>query len=167
MARYYGNTWHHLRRAVRYGCAMAGHPSPGGRHPSGIEEAVMIQGVSKVVVSVADQERAKQFWTQRIGFAVTVDEPYGDHGRWIEVVPPDKGVVLVLSPRQPGEQLPEIPEMMPHSPVLFACDDIQQTYQELTSRGVRFPTAPTKMPFGWWSLFEDDDGTRYALEQRP
>jgi predicted enzyme related to lactoylglutathione lyase len=166
MARCYGNTWHHLRRAVRYGCAMAGHPSP-GRHPSGIEEAVMIQGVSKVVVSVADQERAKQFWTQRIGFAVTVDEPYGDHGRWIEVVPPDKGVVLVLSPRQPGEQLPEIPEMMPHSPVLFACDDIQQTYQELTSRGVRFPTAPTKMPFGWWSLFEDDDGTRYALEQRP
>jgi lactoylglutathione lyase len=146
---------------------MAGHPSPGGRHPSGIEEAVMIQGVSKVVVSVADQERAKQFWTQRIGFAVTVDEPYGDHGRWIEVVPPDKGVVLVLSPRQPGEQLPEVPEMMPHSPVLFACDDIQQTYQELTSRGVRFPTAPTKMPFGWWSLFEDDDGTRYALEQRP
>ena len=58
-------------------------------------------------------------------------------------------------------------EMLPHSPVLFTCHDIEQTYQELTGRGVRFPTPPTKMPFGWWSLFEDDDGTRYALEQRP
>ncbi len=125
----------------------------------------MIQGVSKVVVPVGDQERAKRFWTQRMGFVVTVDEPYGEE-RWIEVVPPDKGVVLVLAPRQPGDPRPEVPEMLPHSPVFFSCDDIQQTYQELTGRGVRFPTPPVEMPFGWWSLFEDDEGTRYALQQR-
>jgi predicted enzyme related to lactoylglutathione lyase len=127
----------------------------------------MIQVVSKVVVPVADQERAKRFWTQQMGFTVRVDQPYGDQERWIEVVPPDRGVVLVLSRRDPGEQVPEVPEGLPHSPVFFACDDIQQTYQELTRRGVSFPTAPTKMPFGWWALFQDDDGTRYALEQRP
>jgi len=125
----------------------------------------MIQGVSKVVVPVGDQERAKRFWTQRMGFVVTVDEPYGEE-RWIEVVPPDKGVVLVLSRRDPGEVRPRVPEMLPHSPVFFSCDDIQQTYQELTGRGVRFPTPPVEMPFGWWSLFEDDEGTRYALQQR-
>ena len=34
----------------------------------------MIQGVSKVVVPVADQERAKRFWTQQLGFTVAVDE---------------------------------------------------------------------------------------------
>jgi len=127
----------------------------------------MIQGVSKVVISVADQERAKRFWTRRMGFTVGVDAPYGDQGRWIEVVPPDKAVVLVLSQRDPGEARPEAPEPLPHSPVFFTCDDLQQTYQELTGRGVGFPTAPTRMPFGWWSLFEDDEGTRYALEQRP
>ena len=127
----------------------------------------MIRGVSKVVVPVADQEQAKRFWTQQMVFTVATDEPYGDQGRWIEVVPPDKRVVLVLSRRDPAEQVPEVPEMLPHSPVFFACDDLQQTYQELTARGVRFPTTPTKMPFGWWALFEDDDGTRYALEQRP
>jgi lactoylglutathione lyase len=127
----------------------------------------MIQVVSKVVVPVADQERAKRFWTQQMGFTVKVDQPYGDQERWIEVVPPDRGVVLVLSRRDSGEQVPEVPEGLPHSPVFFACDDIQQTYQELTGRGVSFPTAPTKMPFGWWALFQDDDGTRYALEQRP
>lgn len=127
----------------------------------------MIRGVSKVVVPVADQERAKQFWTQQMGFTAGVDEPYGDQGRWIEVVPQDKSVVLVLSRRDPAEQVPEVPELLPYSPIFFACDDIQQTYKQLTGRGVSFPTAPTKMPFGWWSLFEDDEGTRYALEQRP
>ena len=73
----------------------------------------MIQGVSKVVVPVADQERAKQFWTQQMGFTVGVDEPYGDQGRWIEVLPPDKGVILVLSRRDPDQVRPEVPEMLP------------------------------------------------------
>jgi predicted enzyme related to lactoylglutathione lyase len=124
----------------------------------------MIRGVDKVVVPVEDQERAKRFWTERMGFAVSVDEVNGDE-RWIEVAPPDKGVVLVLTPRAPGDSRPEVPEMLPHSPVFFTCDDIEQTYQELSGRGVRFPTPPVKMHFGWWSLFEDDDGTRYALGQ--
>ena len=127
----------------------------------------MIQGVGKVVIPVADQERAKRFWTQVLGFTVTVDEPYGDDERWIEVTPPDKGVVLVLSRRAAGDARPEVPDMLPHSPVFFTCDDIQRTHQELTARGVSFPTPPTQMPFGWWALFEDDEGTRYALQQRP
>jgi len=125
----------------------------------------MIQGISKIVVPVDDQERAKRFWTERMGFALTTDEAYGDE-RWIEVTPPDKAVILVLALRQAGDRKPEVPETMPHSPVMFTCDDIQRTYQELRGRGVSFPTPPTEMPFGWWSLFEDDGGTRYALEQR-
>jgi lactoylglutathione lyase len=149
-----------------HGVSIALTVGPRRQAPEGAEEAVMIQGVNKVVMPVEDQERAKRFWSQRMGFAVVVDEPYGDE-RWIEIVAPDKGVALVLSPRQPGDVRPQVPETLPNSPVLFTCDDIQQTYQELTARGVRFPTPPAKLPFGWWALFEDDEGTRYALEQRP
>jgi hypothetical protein len=58
----------------------------------------MITGVAKVVVPVADQERAKHFWTGAIGFDVVIDESYGDE-RWIEVEAPDRSVVLVLSRR--------------------------------------------------------------------
>jgi predicted enzyme related to lactoylglutathione lyase len=151
-----------MAAVVRYGCATAG---PRRQVPSGVEEAVMIRGVSKVVVPVEDQERARRFWTERMGFTVAVDEPYGEE-RWLEVTPPDTGVALVLSRRDPGEARPPVPDMLPHSPVFFACDDLQQTHRELAGRGVRFPTPPTRMPFGWWSLFEDDQGTRYALEQR-
>ena len=124
----------------------------------------MISGVGKVILPVDDQERAKQFWTTRVGFEVTTDAPYED-GRWLEVTPPDRSVVLVLSRRSADEPRPEVSETLPHSPVFFTCEDIQQTYRELTERGVKFPASPTEMPFGWWSMFEDDEGTRYALQQ--
>ena len=58
----------------------------------------MINGISKIVVPVDDQLRAKDFWTTRLGFEVVTDESYGDE-RWIEVIPPTGSPVIVLSPR--------------------------------------------------------------------
>jgi predicted enzyme related to lactoylglutathione lyase len=124
----------------------------------------LIKGVSKVVVAVEDQQQAKLFWTNRMGFRVTQDETYGDE-RWVEVASPDGGPVLVLTPRPPGQPRPEVPEMLPQSPVFFTCDDIQRTHRELTARGVEFSTPPARMHFGWWALFCDQEGTRYALGQ--
>jgi predicted enzyme related to lactoylglutathione lyase len=124
----------------------------------------MITGVSKIIVSVDDQERAKEFWTTRLGFGLRRDETFGDE-RWIEVSPPDGSPVLVLSPRPSGEPRREVADQLPHSPVFFTCADIETTHRELSERGVRFPIAPHRQRFGWWSLFEDPDGTRYALGQ--
>jgi predicted enzyme related to lactoylglutathione lyase len=122
----------------------------------------MISGVRKVIVPVEDQERAKAFWTERVGFATVRDETYGEE-RWIEVAPPDGGPVLVLSPRAAGDQRPDVGDDLPHSPLFFTCADIETTYRELRDRGVEFPLPPRQQHFGWWSLFADPDGTRYAL----
>ncbi len=124
----------------------------------------MISGVSKVVVPVGDQNAAKEFWTSAMGFSVERDDTYGDE-RWIEVRPPDQRLILVLSPRSPGEPRREVPDNLPHSDLFFNCADIMQTYAELTDRGVRFPLPPARQHFGWWALFEDNEGTRYALGQ--
>lgn len=124
----------------------------------------MISEISKIVVPVDDPVRAKEFWTSRVGFDVVSDESYGDE-RWIEVSPPSGGPVIVLSPRTEAEGRRDVPDRLPHSPVFFSCDDIEATHRELAERGVRFPVPPARMEFGWWSLFEDDDGTRYALGQ--
>ena len=124
----------------------------------------MISGVSKVIVPVEDQERAKQFWTELVGFEAVRDESYGDE-RWIEVSPGDSGPLLVLSPRPAGDEHREVPASLPHSPVFFNCADIQMTYRELRDRGVEFALPPQRQHFGWWSLFTGPDGTRYALGQ--
>lgn len=124
----------------------------------------MISGVSKVVVPVSDQAEAKEFWTTAMGFETVRDDRYGDE-RWIEVRPPDRRLILVLSPRRPDEPRRDAPDRLPHSDLFFNCADIQQTYTELTGRGVKFPLPPAEQHFGWWALFEDNEGTRYALGQ--
>jgi predicted enzyme related to lactoylglutathione lyase len=126
----------------------------------------MISGVSKVIVPVDDQERAEAFWTEQVGFEKERDDSYGDE-RWIEVRPPDGGPVLVLSPRPPDELRRDVGDELPHSPVFFTCADIEATYRELRDRGVEFPLPPKQQHFGWWSLFADPEGTRYALGQWP
>jgi predicted enzyme related to lactoylglutathione lyase len=125
----------------------------------------MIKGVDMVILPVDDQERAREFWHERVGFEVTTDEPY-DGGRWLELTPPDRSVILVLSRRSPDEPGPGASDTRPSSPVFFTCEDIHETYRELCDRGVKFITSPTEMPFGWWSMFENNEGTRYALHQR-
>jgi predicted enzyme related to lactoylglutathione lyase len=74
-------------------------------------------------------------------------------------------VLLILSPRRSDERRRAAKDELPDSDVFFVCDDIKRTHQELTARGVRFHTPPIEMPFGWWAMFEDTDGTRYALTQ--
>jgi predicted enzyme related to lactoylglutathione lyase len=74
-------------------------------------------------------------------------------------------VTLVLALRPAGHERPAVRDEHPHSPVFFTCRDIAATHRELEARGVRFPAPPQEMPFGWWSMFEDPDGTRYALGQ--
>lgn len=125
----------------------------------------MISRVHKIVVPVGEETAAIEFWTARVGFELTRDESYGQGQRWIEVTPPDRSLVLVLSRRDPNEPRREVPAQLPHSPVFFDCEDIQETCSALASRGVTFAAPPVLMPFGWWAMFEDNEGTRYALTQ--
>jgi predicted enzyme related to lactoylglutathione lyase len=48
---------------------------------------------------------------------------------------------------------------------MFGCKDVLATYQELSARGVAFPQPPVQQPFGWWSMFGDTEGNRFALGQ--
>lgn len=121
--------------------------------------------VSKVVIPVDDQSAALAFWTKRLGFELVTDAPYADE-RWLEVRAPDRGMTLVLPLRDEWEPRRATPPQLPTSPVMFDCDDIQETYSVMSAKGVRFPQPPVEQPFGWWALFEDEQGERYALSQR-
>jgi predicted enzyme related to lactoylglutathione lyase len=125
----------------------------------------VITGVHQVVLSVQDQDRALHFWAEVIGFELVKDEHLGDE-RWIELRPPSGNPILVLSRRSDRDTRSEVAEHLPHSNVFFTSDDIQQTHRDLAERRVLFPTPPTKMPWGWWAMFEDPEGTRFALGQQ-
>jgi lactoylglutathione lyase len=122
----------------------------------------VIDGVSKVLIEVDDQARALEFWTETLGFELHQDTANGEE-RWVEVRTPDEGLILVLTPRRADR--PDAPDL-PTSNVFFCCDDLVETYDELRARGVEFPQPPVELSFGWWSMFQDRDGNRFALHPR-
>jgi predicted enzyme related to lactoylglutathione lyase len=124
----------------------------------------MIDGVSKIVIAVGDQDRALAFWTETMGFELVEDAPYGDE-RWLEVRSPDGQIDLVLELRNGDDRDREVPDHLPTSNVMFRCEDLNDTYEELSARGVEFPQPPVEQPFGSWSIFNDSEGNRFALEQ--
>jgi predicted enzyme related to lactoylglutathione lyase len=123
----------------------------------------VIQGVHKLILEVEDQDRALRFWTEAMRFELIQDTTEGQE-RWLEVRTPDTQMVLVLSLRY-GE-LPTAPDELPTSNVFFYCDDLSRTYEELRARGVEFPQPPVEQSFGWWSMFQDNEGNRFALQSR-
>ncbi|HYY43621.1 MAG TPA: VOC family protein [Actinomycetota bacterium] len=124
----------------------------------------MLTGVRSAGIYVGDQDRAKRFWTETLGFELLQDTPMGEGEgapRWIEVAPPDRNVILVLFTPEGQENL-----VGGFSNLIFTCDDIHRTYEELSAKGVEFPDPPRKEFWGWWAMFKDPDGNLYGLGPR-
>lgn len=64
-----------------------------------------ISRVGRVMVPVADQDAAIAFYTEKLGFEVTADTPFGEGERWVEVTPVEGGASLALVPPR-GEYQP-------------------------------------------------------------
>jgi lactoylglutathione lyase len=124
----------------------------------------MITHVRSVGIYVRDQQRALDFYTKTLGFELLRNAPMGegpDAPRWIEVAPKGADTILVLFTPQGQED-----RIGTFSNVMFACDDVRGTYEELHARGVEFPDKPRKEFWGWWAVFKDPDGNAYGLSQR-
>lgn len=121
----------------------------------------MIAGIGKVLIDVEDQQRALRFWTETMGFTLLADEAYGK-GRWLEVGSPDGRTRLILNRRE--GPLPSAPPSLPTSNVFFRTDDLARTFSQLRALGVNFPQEPVQQPWGWWSMFSDTEGNRFALQ---
>ena len=120
----------------------------------------MITKARTVGVYVSDQDRALDFYVDKLGFEKRTDEPMGPEARWIEVAPAGAETVLVLF-TSPGQE----DRIGTFSNVVFECDDIEATYRELRGRGVEFTEEPSEQPWGMWAQFKDVDGNEFGLIQ--
>ena len=66
------------------------------------EPHTRISQVGTVFVPVADQDRALQFYLDRLGFEKRADFPYGEGSRWVEVAPPGSAIAIALVPPSEG-----------------------------------------------------------------
>jgi catechol 2,3-dioxygenase-like lactoylglutathione lyase family enzyme len=99
-------------------------------------------------VFVDDQQKALEFYTDKLGFVAKNDVPAGAF-RWLTVVSAEEpdGVELLLEPDDhPAAKAYTSALMEDGIPAAsFAVDDLDATYQELTAKGVRFTQEPTPM----------------------
>lgn len=121
-------------------------------------------------VIVDDQEKAKVFYTEVLGFLLAKDFPAGEH-HWLTVVSaedPD-GVELLLEPdANPASRVYQralFDESIPAA--AFASADVQAEYERLRELGVRFPQPPLPMGPTVMAVFEDTCGNLIQLYQTP
>jgi catechol 2,3-dioxygenase-like lactoylglutathione lyase family enzyme len=61
-----------------------------------------VNKISTVVIPVADQERAIEFYIEKLGFEKRTDLPVGEDYRWVEVAPRDGETTIAVVPPPPG-----------------------------------------------------------------
>jgi catechol 2,3-dioxygenase-like lactoylglutathione lyase family enzyme len=114
--------------------------------------------VDIVSVPVTDQDRAKAFYAQVLGFAVREDAELGETGRWVELCPPAGGASITLVTWY---------DTMPPGSVrglVLGTLDAHEAFAELRSRGVSFAEdAVQDAPWGQFATFSDPDGNGWVL----
>src|SRR4051812_5816405 len=68
------------------------------------ETVASITKLGRVIIPVSDQDAAIAFYTQKLGFSVASDIPFGNGDRWVEVAPPSGGAAIALSRPMGGFQ---------------------------------------------------------------
>ncbi|MBU7592515.1 VOC family protein [Metabacillus halosaccharovorans] len=123
----------------------------------------MIDKIGKITVYVQDQDQAKEFWLNKLGFVLKLEQPMGPNAKWIEVGPSDNEfTTLVLYSKAAMEQ--QQPSKVAHPSVLFSTTDIESAYESMVQKGV-IVGEMLKMPFGTMFTFFDQDGNEYLLRE--
>ncbi len=119
-----------------------------------LTECVQVLSVS---VPVSDQEQAKEFYVDTLGFELLVDNSWREGMRWIEVAPEGSATSLMLVSWR-DSLLPSL-----YRVIVIAAVDIQAIYEELVAKGVFFDLPPTEQSNGTQAMFRDPDGNPLLL----
>ena len=71
---------------------------------SNLKTKLNIEAVGRVCVTVADTDRAIDFYVDTLGFEKVVDVPMGPDMRWVEVQVAGTKTTIALAPPPPGQE---------------------------------------------------------------
>ncbi|MCM6777383.1 VOC family protein [Nocardia sp. CDC159] len=123
-----------------------------------------------VIVPVADVDRAKAFYHEKLGFAVDHDTSFGEGMRIVQLTPPGSGCSIVIGTGA-------VPKMEPGSlkGLQLVVPDIRRAHTELVERGVEVTDVqviganprpvPDPLDNVGFVFFDDPDGNSWAVQQ--
>jgi len=134
----------------------------------------MIQRMSHVTLFVNNQQEAKAFYVDKLGFEVRTDHTMDGGFRWLTVGPkaqPELEIVLMEPKAGPmlDEEAAQAVRLLLKKGVLgsgvFQVDDCRKTYEELKKKGVQFAGAPEERFYGIEAIMKDGLGNWFSMTQ--
>lgn len=117
--------------------------------------------ITLMSIFVDDQDKALEFYTEKLGFTVVHDVPLGEY-RWITVASPEdpNGTQLVLEPADHPAVAPFrtalVADGIPFTS--FGVDDARVEYDRLRALGVEFSQPPVSAGPATTAVFDDTVG---------
>jgi catechol 2,3-dioxygenase-like lactoylglutathione lyase family enzyme len=118
-----------------------------------------VQDVIVVSVPVSDQDRAKAFYVDTLGFELHREDDFIPGIRWVQVAPKGAGTALTLVTwfeSMPAGSLQGL---------VLRSSNLQADYEELVAKGVQFDGPPQRQPWATEAVLHDPDGNRLVLQQ--
>lgn len=125
--------------------------------------------VTIISIPVLDQEKALQFYTEKLGFLKKKDTPLGNGDRWITLVSKDwqDGPELLLEPAplhfEPSKVFQEALMNAGFPYTQFDVDSVDEQYERLTKLGVEFSVKPTTVGTVKVAVLNDTCGNNIQL----
>jgi catechol 2,3-dioxygenase-like lactoylglutathione lyase family enzyme len=134
----------------------------------------MIRKLSHASIYVLDQDRALEFYRDKLGLQVHTDAKMGNF-RWLTLHAKDQpDFEIVLMPIAPGplideksaSSLRELVKAGAFGVGVFETDDVKRDYEELKRKGVEFRSPPAERHYGIEAVVRDNSGNWFSLTQR-
>jgi catechol 2,3-dioxygenase-like lactoylglutathione lyase family enzyme len=135
----------------------------------------MITNISLFTLWVTDQDAAKRFYIDTLGFVENTDATLGDGFRWVTISHPSQPELEVVL-QIPGPPLDDhvaegIRRALANGTMGgfgLHSDDCRKDYEELSAAGVEFVQTPADRPYGVEAVLRDNSGNWLVMvESKP
>ena len=130
----------------------------------------MITNVSLVTLYVSDQDDAKRFYTDVLGFEERADVRMGDGFRWVTVGHPAQPeleiTLMVPGPPLDDDMAGAVRRALAKGTmggVGLRTDDCRKDFEQLSAKGVEFVQEPSDRPYGVEAVMRDNSGNWLVL----
>ncbi len=123
--------------------------------------SIMIKRIKFIGIPVADQDRALEFYTQKLGFRILTDQAFGPTQRWIELsIPGAETGITLFTPNGHEDRIGTFVNTS------WEVDNVEKTYQDLLAKGVEFTATPAKQAWGTSVIMRDSEGNTIVLSSK-
>ncbi|MEJ3658132.1 VOC family protein [Actinomycetes bacterium KLBMP 9759] len=114
--------------------------------------------IAIVSVPVRDQDRAKEFYVEKLGFRAVADDPFGSGRRWVQLAPSGGGASITL--------VTWFPSMPPGSMkgLVVEVADVAAARRQLIADGVAVGEVD-EQPWAALAQLDDADGNGLVLQE--